>query len=115
MTGKDASDPSIFEEKKPAPPPEPKKTIVKVEPKKAKFFSVHDKRCLETPKTDSASVTTEKNQLECMNVLKDIVPLTGSIYHSLKSRGLSAPLKKELRENGSYWNALSEVSKFQSW
>ena len=110
MTGKDASDPSIFEEKKSAPPPEPKKPIVKVEPKKAKFFSVHDKRCLETSKPDSATVkiAMEKNQM--LESIKDIVPVTGSIYHSLKSPGLSAPLKKELREKGSYWNAVSEVS-----
>ena len=111
MTGKDASDPSIFEEKKPAPPPEPKKPIIKVEPKKAKFFSVHDKRCLETSKPDSATtvkIAMEKNQM--LESIKDIVPVTGSIYHSLKSPGLSAPLKKELREKGSYWNAVSEVS-----
>ena len=110
MTGKDASDPSIFEEKKPAQPPEPKKPIVKVEPKKAKFFSVHDKRCLETSKPDSPTVkiAMEKNQM--LESIKDIVPVTGSIYHSLKSPGLSAPLKKELREKGSYWNAVSEVS-----
>ena len=105
LTGKDASDPTIFEEKKPDKPPEPKKPIVKVETKKPKFFSVYDSRILKTFKTDSLVNVSEKNQLAWVKE----VPASGSIYHSIKSRGLSVPLKKELRENGSVWNSVSEV------
>ena len=115
LTGKDAYDPTIFEEKKspeemkPAEQPKKPTNVRVVEPKKPKFFSVHDRRVLDTLKSETEEKIRNPDRPPVL-VKDHTIPVTGSIYHSLKSRGLSAPLKKELRENGVLWHAAADVS-----
>ena len=81
-----------------------------------KYFSVSDRRVLEkfnTNKKDDANNTNKKQETENDSVKEDIkaelvnnLPSTGSIFHSIKARGLSAALKKEIRENGAPWQAI---------
>lgn len=83
--------------------------------KKVKYFSVSDRRVLEKFNTNKkdANNTNKKQETENDSVKEDIkaelvnnLPSTGSIFHSIKARGLSAALKKEIRENGAPWQAI---------
>ena len=74
--------------------------------KKVKFFSVHDRRVIEkfNNKKTNTKASALKPEIESSSVIENC-PWTGSIYHSFKSRGLSASLKKDIRENGIPWTA----------
>ena len=114
LTGKD-SDPAIFQET-------PTQKEVQQQPqqqqqqenKKVKYFSVNDRRVLEKFNTNKKDANAKKPNAENELVKKDSIkaelvdnlPSTGSIFHSFKSRGLSAALKKEIRENGAPWQAI---------
>ncbi len=98
LTGKDMTDPAFFEEKVVAVAPQvPVANEVKSKTSKApKVFSVHDRRILDMFKN---KMGTKLDHLD--HVDNEDLPLSGNVYHGWKSKGLSATLKKEMRENGS--------------
>ena len=110
LTGKESDSLTFQQEivkKKPALPPPPPKNVNK----KPKIFSVHDRRIYEmfkngkkVDKNDTDKLAKDIDKKE--DILPD-VPLTGSIYHSSKSRGLNSMLKKELNDLGEVWRNIT--------